>query len=496
MIGSMKNGSLFRLSVCWTACIFLSILLLTAGCGGSNDTETNLGADSSASLPKGEPFEATFNILNAPDSMGRIIGTIGSTNFLVDSIKPINGVYHIKLDTALPGGIYFLAVNSIFAYQFLLDQDQTFAFTSDLADPIRTAKVDGSLDNQLLYQNLQFEQDFQARLQPVDKQFNALPANDPNRPALQKQIETLIAERKAHLKSFKDNHPNAFFTVFKMAGQNPDLRDIRLPDGSFDEQARIFHYRNEFWNNTPLNDMRILRSPIIINKLKTYMTQITPQVHDSLTKYADIVIEKARGNKEFFKFFVNWVAIEYRTPKQMGLESVFVHVVDKYFTDEQAFWSTPEELKEIRRDANEMRPSLIGKIGQDLVCLNAQGKEESLYALKGPVTILYVWNYECEHCQEETPKMKKIYDRYHSKGLEVYSLCTGSEEKLWKEFIAKYKIQGFHNVWDPQYKSNFYQKYHIDITPEVFVMNSNHEIIAKDLKPDQLPETLDPLFGK
>jgi hypothetical protein len=92
--------------------------------------------------------------------------------------------------------------------------------------------------------------------------------------------------------------------------------------------------------------------------------------------------------------------------------------------------------------------------------------------------------------------MKKIYDRYHSKGLEVYSLCTGSEEKLWKEFIAKYKIQGFHNVWDPQYKSNFYQKYHIDITPEVFVMNSNHEIIAKDLKPDQLPETLDPLFGK
>ena len=97
----MKNGSLFRLSVCWTACLFLSILLLTAGCGGSNDTETNLGADSSASLPKGEPFEATFNILNAPDSMGRIIGTIGSTNFLVDSIKPINGVYYIKLDTAL-----------------------------------------------------------------------------------------------------------------------------------------------------------------------------------------------------------------------------------------------------------------------------------------------------------------------------------------------------------------------------------------------------------
>jgi peroxiredoxin len=479
------------------ALAFAAMLLFAVGCGSDEGKGDQNVADSTAvTVPKGEPFEATFTIANGPDTMARIIGTIGSTNFLVDSVKPVNGVYHVKMDTALPGGIYFLAVNSMFAYQFLLDQDQTFAFNSDFRDPIRSAKVEGSLDNQLLYQNLQFEQDFQARLQPVDKQFNALSPTDPKREPLKQQIDVLIAERKAHLKSFKDNHPNSFFTVFKMAGQNPDLRDIRLPDGSFDEQARIFHYRNEFWNNTPLDDMRILRSPIIFNKLKTYLTQITPQVHDSVTKYADIIIEKGRGNKEFFKFFVNWIAIEYRNPKQMGMESVFVYLVDKYFTESQAFWSTPEELKEIRRDANEMRPSLVGKIGQDLVCTNLQGKEESLYALKGPATILYIWNYECEHCQEETPSMKKIFDRYHSKGLEVYSLCTGSEEKLWKEFIAKYKIQGFHNVWDPKYTSNFYQKYHIDITPEVYVLNSNHEIVAKDLKPDQLPATLDPLFGK
>jgi hypothetical protein len=294
----MKDSELRVLSM---ALAFAAMLLFAVGCGSDEGKGDQNVADSTAvTVPKGEPFEATFTIANGPDTMARIIGTIGSTNFLVDSVKPVNGVYHVKMDTALPGGIYFLAVNSMFAYQFLLDQDQTFAFNSDFRDPIRSAKVEGSLDNQLLYQNLQFEQDFQARLQPVDKQFNALSPTDPKREPLKQQIDVLIAERKAHLKSFKDNHPNSFFTVFKMAGQNPDLRDIRLPDGSFDEQARIFHYRNEFWNNTPLDDMRILRSPIIFNKLKTYLTQITPQVHDSVTKYADIIIEKGRGNKEFF----------------------------------------------------------------------------------------------------------------------------------------------------------------------------------------------------
>lgn len=468
-----------------------------ATCGSPEEsTSTSSPADSLSTppTPRGEPFEATFTIAHAPDSTAKLIGTIGSTNFLVDSIRPVNGTYHIKLDTALPGGIYFLALTSQFAYQFLLDTDQTFTLSSDFQDPFRTAKVEGSLDNELLYQNLKWEQDFQARLRPIEQRLNALPPMDTLRLGLQRQIDALIAERKAHLKGFKDQYPQAFFTVFKMAGQNPELRDIRKPDGSLDEEARIFHYRNEYWDNTPLDDDRILRSPIIFNKLKTYITQITPQVHDSVVKYTDLLISKAKLNRETFKFIVNWIAIEYRTPKQMGLESVFVHVVDKYFTEDQAFWSTPDELREIRRDANEMRPSLIGNTGQDLTCTNLQGKEEALYALRGPATILYIWNYDCEHCQEETPAMRKVFDRYRGRGLQVFSLCTGNDEKAWRAFIQKYKIEAFHNVWDPHYKSGFYQKYHIDITPEVYVLDPAHKIVAKDLKPDQLPPILDPML--
>lgn len=486
----MKNARI------WMAGLLLGGMVMV-GCGGGEEPKDGNGTpvDSTATAtPKGEPFEATFTIANAPDSAGRIIGVIGSTNFLVDSVVPQAGVYHIKLDTALPGGVYFLAVTSTIAYQFLLDQDQTFSLSSDLRDPIRSAKVEGNLDNELLYQNLKWEQDFQTRLQPVDRQFSSLPANDPQRPALQAQIDALIKERKAHLQSFKDQHPTSFFTVFKMAGQNPDLHDVRKPDGSLDQEKQIYLYRQEYWNNTPLDDMRILRSPIIFNKLKTYLTQITPQVHDSVVKYVDIVVEKSRANRECFKFVVNWVAIEYRTPKQMGLESVFVHVVDKYFNDAQAWWSTPEELSGIQRDANGMRPSLLGKVGQDLTCTNLAGKEESLYSLKGPASILFIYNYECEHCQEETPGIKKVLDRYRAKGMQVYALCTGNDEKAWRDFVKKYKIEAFHNVWDPQFKSNYNLNYHIDITPEVYVLDASHKIIAKDLKADQLAPILDPLF--
>ncbi|MFM2377285.1 MAG: hypothetical protein RLZZ165_2382 [Bacteroidota bacterium] len=444
---------------------------------------------------KGEPFEATFHIAHAPDSFARIIVTIGSTNFLIDSMKPVNGTYHIKMDTALNSGLYFLVVNSQVAYQFLLDQDQTFTLTSDLTDPIRSAKVEGSLDNQLLYENLRWEQAFQARLQPLDSQLRAMQPEDPARADLQKQIDILLAERRAYLNGFQEKHPRSFFTAFKLAGQNPEFRDIRLPDGSPDEQERLFHYRNDFWNNTPLDDPRLLRTPIILNKLNTYMTGITPQVHDSVVKYADLLIGKARVNKDMFKFFVNWIVNEYRKPKQMGMESVFVHVVDKYWTDDQAFWATPEELKEIRRIANEMRPSLLGKTGQNITCSNLKGGKESLYDLNGPATILFIYNYECEHCQEQAPEMRKVYDRYHPKGLDIFALCTGSDEKEIKEFIRKYHTEPFHNVLDPRYESEYYKKYHVDITPEIYVLDRNHKIVSKDLNPDQLTSILDQLTG-
>ena len=466
------------------------LALFMFACGGGQDSNVGVAA---ADTPR-EPIDITFQIANAPDSLVKIVGTIGSTNYLVDSMVMKGGMVHLKRDTALPGGLYFLLVGRDIVFQFLIDQDQTFTLTGDVRDVAGGSKVVGSLDNELLYQNLVWEKGFQARFQPIQTQYGAMKEDDPQKRAFADQLDLLVKERKAHLQTYKDKHPDAFFTLYKLAGQNPELHEIHKADGSYDEEKRIFLYRNEFWDNTPLDDERLLRTPIIYNKLGTYMTQITPQIHDSLVKYADMLIEKSRVNKEVFKFIVNWIAIEYHKPKTMGMESVFVHLVDKYFTDKDAFWSTPEDLKEIRREVNEMRPSLVGTTGQDITCTSMQGQQESFYDMKCKVPILFIFNYECEHCQEQAPQLRKIYDQYHSRGLDVYALCTGVDDKEWRKFIAKYNTGVFHNVMDPAYKSEFYKKYHVDITPEIYVMDANHKIVCKDLHPEQLPIELEKLL--
>ena len=474
----------------------LAITLLLTACG-EDKTATTTPPAPAPQKPKGEPTLAEFNIRSLSGSgFCRFIGVIGSTNFLIDSIPvPQDGRLTLKQDTALPGGLYFLVLPNQSSLQFLLDQDQTFTLTTDANNLIGAAQVQGSEDNQLLYDNLRWENQFQSELQPINQALATAVPGSAQHTELSQQQKALVDKRIAYIQAFKTSHPNAFFTAYKLAGQNPALQEPKRPDGSLDTDLQVFYYRNAYWDNTPLSDERLLHTPIISNKLITYITQITPQVHDSVTKYADIIIEKSRVNPSMFKFVVNWIAIEYNKPKTMGLESVYIHVIDKYFTDDQNFWNTKEELADIRKSADGMRVSLIGQIGQDLRCKNTSGQYETLYGLNSPWTVVWIWNYECEHCQERTPAMKKVAAQFKHRGLEVYSLCTGMEEKPWKDFIQKYGIQGFHNVWDPQYESDYYKKYHVDNTPELYLLDKDHRIVAKDLHPDQLTEELNRRLG-
>jgi thiol-disulfide isomerase/thioredoxin len=485
-----------------------ALLTASLGCGGDKPAE-GPKTDSTTVVnppprPRGEPTKVEFEIKGYPGGMARFIGVIGATNYAIDSVVPgADGRIVLQQDTALPGGLYFLSLPPLAGagqpgqmLQFLLDSDQTFSLKTEWTNLIGSAKVEGSPDNVLLYDNLRWEAQFQQEFQPLSASLNAAPVGTPLRDSLEKAQKALVDKRIAYIQAFKTSDPNAFFTAYKLAGQNPSLKEPRRADGSLDQETQVYLYRKDYWDNTPLNDERLLHTPIVANKLNTFILQLTPQIHDSLVKYGDLLIERAKVNQQMFKFIVNWIAIQYNEPKTMGLESIFVHVVDKYFTDALAFWSNPQELADIRKRVDDMRVSMIGMTGQDIRCKNTSGAYESIYGLNAAWTVVWIWNYECEHCQERTPMMKKVAAQYKSKGLEVFSLCTGMEEKPWKEFLQKYGTQtAFHNVWDPQYESNYYKKYHVDNTPELYLLDKNHKIVAKDLTPDQLPEQLNRLMA-
>ncbi len=465
----------------------LAFSALLLSCGNTNPASQPQVAEEVV----GDGMHIELIIKNAGNDAARILGVYGNQNFVVDSAKSdANGRFVFEADTLLPKGFYYIMLGSDNSYfQLLLDKDQQFILEATKPNYVGSMVVSGCIDNELLYKNLKFEADFNKRLKPITDKLAALAEGTPEHQAQKALQEELVQERLNHIKAFQTEHPNSFFTEFKLSGQNPDLTYPKNADGSLNQAAQVYQYRNAFWDMIDFNSTSTLRTPVFANKLRKYIRELTPQNADSLIKYSDLLIEKSRANKEIFKYVVNWIALEYKTPKTMGTEAVYVHMIEKYWTEDQAYWSNKDEIRGLRGEASLIKPSLLGNIGQNITATDENDQPISLYDLKTPIKVLFIYSYDCEHCQKEAPEMVKIYNQVKSQGVDVFALCTDTDKAKWVKFIKENNMT-FHNAFDPNRSSRYERKYHIDITPELYVLDKNNKIIASNLGPNQLPSFL------
>jgi len=449
---------------------------------------------SALSIAQQDSCEIKIQISGINGGIARLIGIYVDQNFLADSAIVDNlGNFTFRRKSPYKSGLFYVILpDQKTNFQFILDKDQKFSIHGDKADLVNSLKFNKSIENDLLYQSLILQSQHERVADSLYKVMQGKLPTDQNYLSAKNALKHLGDDRKKQIESFAKNYPNSFFVKYKIAGQNPDIVDVRKPNGDLDTLGQLEAYRNQFWDNVDLKDERLLYTPVISNKLRKYITELTPQNPDSIIRQADIVIQKSMVNDEMFKFFSNWIALNYQPTKTnvMDGEAVYVHIIDKYFTKDRAKWLNEKELADIRKKAWEMQASLLNKIGPDVISTDPSGNTKSIYEIKAPFVIVYMYNPNCEHCQKETPKLKKFYEEWKSKGVEVFAIVLDSNEKEWKDYIEKNQMQDWINVFDPTNKS-IYAKYYVDITPEIYVLNKDRKIVGKNLKVEQLPIILE-----
>src|SRR5688572_15099762 len=206
-----------------------------------------------------KPFQLQLKIKGYTNGAVKILGMFGDQNFRVDSAwADAGGNVSFKKDSALAGGLYLIIFPDLSIVRILVDEDQQFSLEFDKADIINSMKVKGSLENELLYKNLKFEAVNGSETDTLQKRLKETEKGSEAYRKLESEIQKLKDERKAHVKWFTENHPDNFFTRFKIAGQNPELRKILKPDGTPDDAAQMYHYRQDFWNGYDFKDERLM----------------------------------------------------------------------------------------------------------------------------------------------------------------------------------------------------------------------------------------------
>lgn len=434
-----------------------------------------------------------FKIDGYTEGGAQLVGVFGDANYLADSARiQKDGGISFSNPKGYTDGLFYLLLPDQTNFQFLIANGENPTISAQKGDYVNSLRAQNSQENELFFDNQRLQVRIEQKFNGIGQELRKYAPNSSQYNELRKQQQQLIDERDAAIAVLKEKYLNTLFTKFKLAGQNPRLRYTYRADGILDSSQTMINYRDDWWNDFDFTDKRLLHTPVFFNKLKKHIMELTTQHPDSVIKSAVAVIDKAIINKDFFNFATNWITYEFKPGKGklMDSDAVYAYLILKYFTPEnaQALGQSAADIESMRRTAKEMQCSLIGMIGQDVKAQDSKGVIKSIYGLNTPLTVIFIYNPECEHCQEETPHLKAVYDEWKNKGVGFYSIVANAKSKEeWQNFVRKYGVT-WTDVWDPELKSRYHEKYYVDITPECYVLDKNHKIIAKNLKAHQLPE--------
>lgn len=418
----------------------------------------------------------------------KLVGVFGDQNFLADSAV-VDGAGHFVIRRAKPlnAGYYYFLLPSGKNFSMLIDKNEQFVtLRTDAKDFVTNMQVTGSVNTDILYQNFKFQLQQDGELGQLANILKNSLANSPEFKSAKERQDAVLAERKKHLDELYAKYPNSFFKKFKIAGQNPEFVEFRKANGDIDTIRQVVNYRDHFWDGFDFTDERLLNTPVVSNKLRRYIKELTPQRPDSIIKVSDAIIRKVIPYKPYFQYFANWIAMQYENTKTtvMDGEAVYVHIVKNFFTPELATWDKPDNLSKLQKHVQEMDASLMGRKGPDVVAKNPQGVEKSIYEIKAPIIVVFMYSPDCEHCQKDADQIQSIYAKWKDKGVEFYAIAVNTTDAEWRAFINLHKFT-FTNVFDPTNRA-IYGKYYVDITPELYVLDKNRTIVAKNLHADQL----------
>lgn len=425
----------------------------------------------------------------------------GDKQYLKDTATLEKGKFVFKKDEPLLPGNYLLLLRPDNQYvQININEGkQNLQIKFDANDPVKTIDFNGEKDNSAFYKYISY-------LGQQRKMADSLRAtiDSPEIPESEKKrIENVLKDINEQVRVFQDKmeHENqGTLTAMMIAAYKekkiPDFEDV--PEGIARQRAQYQYFMDHYFDGIDLNDVRIVRTSFMFSKISDYIHKHTLQHPDSLNPALDRIFKMMEKNEDAYKFYLVHFLNHYAKSNIIGMDAIYVHLVDNYYLKGAAPWIDEEQLEKMRKNSEKLRPILIGKTAPNIRMQRQDESKIALHDIQSPYTVLVFWAPDCGHCQKVLPKLGDFYEKYHPRGVEVFSVCTKLTDKVpecWK-MIEEKGIGKLINVVDPYHLSKFNSLYDVQTTPQIFILDDKKEILMKRISVEQLDEVMEEMMER
>ena len=422
---------------------------------------------------------------------------------IVDSVKlDDNCQGTFKADKKLGGGIYLIGYpDKSHFFEFLLDKEQHFSIVADSANLLKNLKFENSIDNTVF---INYQQYMMTKGKEIDDARSKLVgANHADSAKLNEIIDKGNKDIRQYREDLVKKNPNSFLNTLLTAMHEPEVPPAeKQPGGKYDSTYAYRYFKDHYWDGVNFYDERIARTTFFDGKLDKYFAQLVYPDADSVNKEIDWMLGYASVNAEMKKFLLLKFVNRYLNQKYMWEDKVFVHLFEKYFSNQKYDWLTEKGTQLISNRAYSLMANILGTYASNVILPDTTDQRISLYAVNAPYTLVIFWDPTCSHCRETLPRIDSIYRAsWKGLGLKVYSIGreTDGTRADWLNFIRNHHLQEWNNVFYSKAEENariakntpgYSQLYDVQSFPTLYLLDNEKRIIAKKLSFEQMNEVL------
>ncbi|MCQ2228485.1 MAG: redoxin domain-containing protein [Bacteroidales bacterium] len=162
------------------------------------------------------------------------------------------------------------------------------------------------------------------------------------------------------------------------------------------------------------------------------------------------------------------------------------HLCD-YVLQIRAMQKQQQKTEALLKDATEVN-------SPDIFAADKDGNIHKLSDLKGKIVLLQFWGSQSEESRKLNRQLVKIYEKYHSKGLEIFQVSVDTSKLLWESAVESDKLT-WTNVCDFYgVNSTAVRVYNITSIPSNYIIDRDGSLIGKDLVGTRLDNRMAELF--